>query len=373
MRSSSSGKRRRDAAHAIRLSDRARAAHQLATIAAPPMARSTQNSGSDAGRSRRAARVGRREARRHRPSTDARRSLSDSSRKFTPSSNSTGRLRESASRPPGDGATNSSWRPAGRARSTRAAPNTQRTFRIAPETHAHPFADAVVPAFRTGQALPAHLDEVRDEDRPVGRPNQIRAIEIEVEEDRRVGRCRWSAACRSGRSPADASGRTGPAASGTRAGPHDAAQRHARSSGWRFSSTNGPMKSCGAPGASHARRRAAEPDAPDARRQTGVECRRVDETPDVRTRLRVTPESASSALISASPAATVAQAVLDADDRGRGSTRITSLSRTSASSDSATRTAGRPAGSGSVSEEMPGGARRALAWTISSFSPATIR
>ena len=62
--------------------------------------------------------------------------------------------------------------------------NAQKESRFAAETDADPLADAVVPPFGARQLLPAHLHDVRDQDWPVRRPNQVRAVEIEVEVER---------------------------------------------------------------------------------------------------------------------------------------------------------------------------------------------
>ena len=176
-------------------SDEAPCRHQLTRSAAPPTTSRIQKSGSDAGPLSMRA-----------PGTSPcvpvspvfcwRRFGSDSSRKLTPSSNSVASPSRSSRRPPGDGARNSTVRPAGSVRSTGPQPNPQRRGRFATELHSHPLADPVVPPLRPRQRLPAHLDEVRNQDRPVWRPHQVGAFEIEVEEQGRIG-------CRAGRRHAD--------------------------------------------------------------------------------------------------------------------------------------------------------------------------
>ena len=83
---------------------------------------------------------------------------------------------------------NSSCRPQAAVARRRPQRKRKALFGSRREAHAHPLADAIVPPLRARQALPAHLDDVRDQDRPVGRANEIRAIEIEIDEDGGIGR-----------------------------------------------------------------------------------------------------------------------------------------------------------------------------------------
>ena len=146
-------------------------------------------------------------------------------------------------------------------------PQTERRGRLAIETDAHPFADAVVPALGPGKLAAAHLDEIRDQDRPVRRADQIRPLEIEVEEERRVGR-----ACRGCKRPdqrAIASRRK--RVHGTRrqrdhAGPDDPAQRDALKQRMALLEHERPDQIFGRPVTGERCRRPAKARLPYARR-----------------------------------------------------------------------------------------------------------
>ncbi len=153
----------------------------------------------------------------------------------------------------------------------RPAPQRKRSgpLRVAPEAHAHPFADSIVPAFGTRQALPPHLDEVRDQDRPVRRSNEVGAIEIEVEEDRRLvaASCQrrahpTSSLIARGNQRADCASRER-----HRSRPDHAAERHAEEQRMPLLQHERSDEILGLSLAEPGRRRAAEPNPPRARRR----------------------------------------------------------------------------------------------------------
>ena len=135
-------------------------------------------------------------------------------------------------------------------------------------------------------------------------------------------------------SPAETSGRTAPAASGIAPDQTTPPSVIPRSSGWRFSRTNGPMKSCGSPFASHAAGARPNPTRHTPGDCARSSCRRLGEHQMAGFGVRHAGNRFERLDQRLDGLGRPASRLSTPTIRGRGSASITSLSRASASSES---------------------------------------